>query len=208
MSYSFVNSEDMFETERKVKKFVLFTLDDNLFGLPIEQISQIENFKNFFPVPGTPDYVLGIMNFRGKIVTVINLKKRLNLENEKISEKKIIFIEFMDQTIGMLVEKILFLRSIPIESIKEDLDLISTEIDKEFLKGVATVDEETVMLLNLDGVLSEYEVEEITQHREKLEEALKKKEKVVISEEKLRELDLEGTAEEEEKNDESDGTGQ
>ncbi|MFX1255758.1 MAG: chemotaxis protein CheW [Promethearchaeota archaeon] len=75
MSYSFLNSKDIYETERKAKQFILFTLNNNLFGLPIEQTTQIGDFRNIFPVPGTPDYVLGVMNSRGKN---LNLMKNLS----------------------------------------------------------------------------------------------------------------------------------
>ncbi|MFX1538155.1 MAG: chemotaxis protein CheW [Promethearchaeota archaeon] len=178
---------------------MLFILGDDCFGVPVERVAQITNFERVYKIPGTPKYVLGVMNLRGRIITLINLKKHLQLGDErpKNGEGQVIFVDVMNHLMGMVVDKIVSLVSIPLEAIKEELELISTKIDMEFLKGTATIDEGIIILLNLDrllSVLSEYEVEEIVQYREKFEDAVKKKEKkeeIAISEEKLLELNLE-----------------
>ncbi|MFX0091953.1 MAG: chemotaxis protein CheW [Candidatus Hodarchaeota archaeon] len=193
MTQSFLNTTELFEKESQVKKYVLFNISQDVFGVPVEQVNQVANFEKCYQVPGTPDFVLGVMNLRGRVITLIDLKRRLGLVDEPgdRSTEQIIFVEMAGQFLGMVVDKVLSLRSIPIELIKEDLELISTQIDMAFLKGAATLDEGIVVLLNLDMVLSEYEIEEITQHREKLEEALKQKDKVAIPEDKLLALNLE-----------------
>jgi purine-binding chemotaxis protein CheW len=186
----------LFEKEKVVKKFVLFTLGEDCFGVPVEQVAQVTDFERVYRVPGTPKYVLGVMNLRGNIITLINLKKRLQLGDEKPKEGEgqVIFVDVMNHLMGMVVDKVVSLVSIPLEAIKEELELISTKIDMEFLKGAAAIEEGILVLLNLDMVLSEYEVEEIVQYREKFEDEVKKQEKKeeqTISEETLIDLNLE-----------------
>lgn len=188
-----------FDQAKKTKQFVLFTINEHLFGVPVEQVSSVQNFDRLYEVPGVPDYVLGVTNIRGRVITLINLKKRLKLEVDDSENYSghIIFIEIGEQTVGMLVDRVLSLKSVPLEYLKEDLDLINTKIDTDFLKGAASMNEDEkyiVILLNLDRVLSEYEIKEITQQaqqKELLEKALEKKEKVVLSDEKLQQLNLE-----------------
>lgn len=194
---TYVSLSSILEIERNVRKFVLFELDNYLFGVPVEQVNQVHNFEKYSQIPNTPDYVLGVMNLRGKIVSLIHLRKRLQLGSEvpKEGEGQIIFVEVADQLVGMLVDRVTSLLSIPIERIKEELDLISTKMNMDFLKGAASLDEGLIVLLNLKGLIvlliSEYEIKETFQHREKLEKALKEEKQVFIPEEELIKLNLE-----------------
>ena len=93
----------------------------------------------------------------------------------------------------MLIDKVVTLKEIPQENITDDLDLISSQINMEFLKGAAIdADDDIVILLNLDMILTEYEVQEIIENKQRLKSALENKEKIEISEEELVKLDLTG----------------
>lgn len=180
-------------TTTTYRKFVLFAIGEDVFGVPVEQVSNVTKFDKAFPVPGTPDYVLGVINLRGRVLSLIHLKKRLGLGDELPAEGSghIIFVDLGDDTIGMLVDRVLNLRTIPTEQISENLDLISSRINMDFLKGAAMTEEDIVILINLDMVLAEYEVEEVLNYRKKLEDALEVKDKVHLTEQQLHELNLE-----------------
>lgn len=177
----------------KSKKFVLFTLDKDIFAVPVEQVSQVIKYEKVFPIPKLPDYALGAINIRGKIITLIHLRKRLNLGNELPAkgEGQIIFVDFSGETVGMLCDSIHSLKNIPITDIRDNLDMISDRLDMEFLKGAAIIENEIIILINLDMILSEYEIEEITHHRDKLQEILQAEETFDLTEETLLALDLE-----------------
>ncbi len=190
---SSLSRTEHFEPGSQSKQFVLFNLGNDLFGVQVEQVIQVQHYETVTNIPGAPLYVLGVLNLRGTIVTVIFLKKRLHL-SEDMPEKgqgHVLFVEYGEQIIGMLVDKVLTLRSIPAEDIREDLTLISSQIPLEYLSGAATLDDQIIVLLNLKKILSDYEVEEIFREQEKLERVLKKKEEMVLPEEKLSKLDLE-----------------
>ena len=136
---------------------------------------------------------MGAINVRGKIITLIHLRKRLNLGDELPAkgEGQIIFVDFGGETVGMLCDTIHSLKNIPISDISNNLDMISDRIDMEFLNGAAIIDNQIIILINLDMILSEYEIEEITHHRDKLQEILQTEETFDIAEETLLALDLE-----------------
>ncbi len=182
-----------FQGGSKVKKFVIFELNESKFGVPVEQISQITKFDKVFPLPNAPDYVLGVINLRGKIISLIDLEKRLNLRTgpaELNETKQILFVDLGFETVGMLIDKVVNLANISTDEVSEDLELITGQISMEYLKGAALQGEDIIIVLNLDMILSEYEVQEIIDVKSKLEKALETREKIELSEEKLIELNL------------------
>ena len=182
-----------FEGGAKIKKFVIFELNESKFAVPVEQISQITKFEKVFPLPKSPDYVLGVINLRGKIISLIDLEKRLNLRvnpPELDETKQILFVDLGYETVGMLIDKVVNLSSISTDEISEDLELITGQISMEYLKGAAIHGEDIIIILNLDMVLSEYEIQEIIDVKSKLQKALETKEKIELSEQELVEFNL------------------
>ena len=182
-----------FEGSAKTKKFVIFELNNGKFAVPVEQISQITKFEKVFPLPKAPDYVLGVINLRGKIISLIDLEKRLNLRSTDVElneTKQILFVDLGYETVGMLIDKVVNLTTLSTDEISEDLELITGQISMEYLKGAAIQDDDIIIILNLDMILSEYEIKEIMDVKDKLQKALETKEKIELSEEKLVELNL------------------
>ena len=70
------------------KKYVIFAIKDLKFGVPVEQISQITEFDKVFSLPNTPDYVLGVINLRGRIISLVHLGNRLGLTDSTEADDK------------------------------------------------------------------------------------------------------------------------
>lgn len=177
----------------KSKKFVIFELNESKFGVPVEQISQITKFDKVFPLPNAPNYVLGVINLRGKIISLIDLEKRLNLRTKppELNEtKQILFVDLGYETVGMLIDKVVNLANISSDEVSEDLELITGQISMEYLKGAALQGDDIIIVLNLDMILSEYEIQEIIDVKSKLASALETREKIELSDEELVELNL------------------
>jgi purine-binding chemotaxis protein CheW len=182
-----------FDASAKMKKFVIFELHDNKFAVPVEQISQITKFDKAFPLPNAPEYVLGVINLRGRIISLIDLERRLGLTSSSVETnetKQILFVDLGFETVGMLIDKVVNLASISSDEVNDNIDLISGQISMEYLKGAALHEEDIIVILNLDMILSEYEIQEIIDSKDKLKLALETKEKIEISEEELVELNL------------------
>ena len=172
-SKSFVKSSYSTGTGTGVQ-YLLFSIQDDLFAVPVEIVNQIEFYDSSKKVPGSPKYVLGITKLRDKIVTIIHLARRLKMHNlePKKGENHVIFIEKGSKIIGMLVDRVSNIINIPKNLIKEDIEVINTGIPLDFLKGVATIKDKIVVVLNIDLVLSNFVVEEMSFKSEKFQREL------------------------------------
>ncbi|MFV2015195.1 MAG: chemotaxis protein CheW, partial [Candidatus Heimdallarchaeota archaeon] len=106
-------------TAKTSKKHIIFMIEEFQFGVPVEQISQVVKFEKVFSLPNTPDYVLGVMNLRGKIISLIHLAKRLGLSNstEVKDLSQVLFVDLGFETVGMLIDKVVTLKNISQENI-------------------------------------------------------------------------------------------
>ena len=104
--------------------------------------------------------------------------------------KQILFVDLGFETVGMLIDRVVNLANISTDEISEDLELITGQIQMEYLKGAALQNDDIIIILNLDMILSEYEIQEIIDIKSRLEKALETREKIELSEEELAELNL------------------
>jgi purine-binding chemotaxis protein CheW len=146
----------------EVLRWVTFHLDNEVYGVNVMQVQEVLRYTEIAPVPGAPDYVLGIINLRGNVVTVIDTRMRFGLQPETVTEStRIVIIEAEKQVIGILVD-----------SVAEVVDLNSSDIDPapnvgteesaKFIKGVSNRENELLILIDLDKLLSDDEWEEIS----------------------------------------------
>ncbi|MHA2296264.1 MAG: chemotaxis protein CheW [Candidatus Hodarchaeales archaeon] len=178
-------------------KSVTFRLNNGIFGVDVSQVATVYTTKKITPIPNAPIHVMGVINLRGQIITIIDLKKRLQLgemihngiENEEII---ILVIDIGDKRIGMAVDNVENVITIPLSKIETRIDLISKDIHSFFLRGVAKVsDEYLVVLLNLNAVMSEYEVDQLAQMQTTVtEDVFNSDDEIVLTDEEIKRLDL------------------
>ncbi len=162
-------SEVAVDKNAESKKFVAFELGKEEFGADVTQIKEISRVKETTEVPTAPDFVEGIINLRGTIAPIIDLRKRLNLEPKELdSDSRIVIAERGDQFIGMIVDTVTDVLEIPEEKTDSTPNLITTEVSEEYLKGVGKVGEDRlIILLDLTKLLSREEFEKIDEISEK-----------------------------------------
>ncbi|MBN2383417.1 chemotaxis protein CheW [bacterium] len=137
-------------------KFVSFYLDDNMYALPIHTVQEINRVTSITHIPNAPVFILGVVNMRGKILTVIELKRRLNLGSTPITkESRIVVSEYGSQTklIGLLVDRVAQVITIDEDKIEATPEDLSRE-QRKYVKGVTLLDEKIVSILDLDQILS------------------------------------------------------
>jgi len=123
-----------------------FYLASEWYGIETRYISEVHQLKDFTELPCTPDFVFGIMNVRGEIISVIDIKKFFGLPRRGLSDlNKVIILKGDEMEFGILVDEILGVRHIFISNLKTDLPTL-TDIRSDYLMGV-TVDR----LVILDG---------------------------------------------------------
>jgi len=145
------------------KQYVIFYLADKKFGVNINQTKEILSNTEMTYVPDSPEFISGIINLRGSVVPVVNLKRRLNIKgNKKDKEEKIIIVELDGLTAGMMVDDVKEIEPLTKENIVNLPDL-AKKVDSDYIEGVGRADksDELLLLLNLKNVLSNHEIEEL-----------------------------------------------
>jgi len=133
------------------QQLVVFELQNQKYAIPILKIQEIIRMVNITPVPKTDVFLEGVVNLRGNIIPVVNLRKRLGIGNLKhSSETRIIVVEFGEENLGVIVDKVLEVGRFN-ESDIEPSHVAGKNV--EFLKGVIKKDKNLWLLLNLDELL-------------------------------------------------------
>ncbi len=142
-------------------QYVSFNLEDETYGINVMQVQEVLRATEVAPVPGAPPYVLGIINLRGNVVSVIDARTRFGLPAiESTDLTRIIVIETLAQIIGIMVD-----------SVAEVVDIMASEIEappnvgnedsSKYIDGVVSRDEKLLILVNLNKLLNEAEWREV-----------------------------------------------
>ena len=151
------------EISKNQKQYIIFYLADKKFGVNINQTKEILSNSEMTYVPESPDFISGIINLRGSVVPVVDLKMRLNIKGEKKDkEEKIIIVELDGLTAGMMVDDVKEIKPLTKENIV-DLPDLAKKVDGDYIEGVGRADEnkELLLLLDLKSVLNNREIEEL-----------------------------------------------
>ncbi|MBN2280832.1 MAG: purine-binding chemotaxis protein CheW [Candidatus Marinimicrobia bacterium] len=131
-----------------------FYLGDALCGIDINNVQEISKDMEMSPVPLSPDWVLGIKNLRGGIVTVIDLGDKIGLKPSKIDEQsRIIIVSWKEEYIGLLVDKISNILHAD-RNLLEDPPSNVKGMQGKYFQGVINTDSGLIALMNIDAVLT------------------------------------------------------
>jgi purine-binding chemotaxis protein CheW len=159
---------------------VVFTLAGEEYGVEILEVRRIIKAEAITMIPTAPDFLSGVINLRSQIIGVIDLEKRFLLKRgEEYDSKHILIVEIGNSTYGLLVDEVTEILRLPTENIKPAPQIITKKLGAEFVKGIGTVGEKLVILLDLEKVLSEKELVELSKISAKAYRTIeaKKKEK-------------------------------
>lgn len=138
-------------------KYVLFKLDNEDYGLNINNVLSIEKFQNYTRVPNAPEYVTGVINLRGEVIPILDLRKKLSLESKPSDQSdqnsRIIITSSNNMIIGLTVDS----SSEVLEIKKENIDKPSAAGEKnfdEYIKGVGKDKERLIIILDLEKLLA------------------------------------------------------
>ena len=144
--------------EAKVIQLIVFDLGKEEYGADISQVREIIRIRTVTPMPDSPDFIKGVTNVRGEIAVVIDLKTRFFLRTKKeVESKHIIITEQEKDLFGLLVDEVTEVLRIPETDIKPAPELI-TRIEEKYIKGVVTLENRLIIMLDLTKVLSAEEL--------------------------------------------------
>lgn len=144
------------ETGTEQKQYVVFYLGEEEYGLGIDLAKEIIKPGKITPVPNTEDYVPGVINLRGQIIPVVDLVERFSLNDKEMDKEKIIIVEIKDNMMGLLVNRVKEIVWIDKESIG-DPPRVAGGIKQEFLKGVGTMEDQLLIIIDIMETLFEGE---------------------------------------------------
>ena len=145
---------DVNGTNLILQKFVTFYLDDEEYGLPIWQVQEINRVADITRLPNSPDYVSGVVNLRGKILPVIELKFRLQLGRTELDKHcRIVVVDYENKHMGLLVDKVSKVLSLEDEKIERAPEEI-VKVEENFARGVAMDGESMIIILDIDKILT------------------------------------------------------
>jgi len=157
------NSNGKVDANDEVLQWVTFKLEMETYGINVMHVQEVLRYTEIAPVPGAPSYVLGIINLRGNVVTVIDTRSRFGLVSaENTDNSRIVIIEAEKQVIGILVDsvaEVVYLRASEIDVAPN----VGNDESAKFIQGVSNRDGELLILVDLNKLLSDDEWDELKQ---------------------------------------------
>jgi purine-binding chemotaxis protein CheW len=150
---------------KKSIKLVVFTLESNKkiyeYGIPIEQVHEITRQGNTIEMPGMPDFVEGIMNLRGNVIPIIDLKKRFSLGTTTEKDTtRVVVVNLENHKCGIVVDDVLEIIPIAAEDM-EEAPSITGGISSNYIIGIGKIDGRLIIALDINKILTEKEEKEL-----------------------------------------------
>ena len=145
------------------EKYLTFWIDKERFGIPISDVVQIISMQEITPLPDFPDYAKGIINLRGSIIPVIDMRIRLKKPEAEYNESTCIIVTNIRETyMGFIVDTVDEVADISSESITPAPHLSKDSVNR-YLTGIGQIGDKVILLLDLSKILSDSEFEEVSQ---------------------------------------------
>ncbi|QDU35525.1 Chemotaxis protein CheW [Poriferisphaera corsica] len=155
------HGEAITTSEGELLQLVSFVVGDEEFAVPILSVQEINRMMQITRVPQSPEYVEGVINLRGKIIPVIDLRKRFDMgELKDTADARIIVIEVANRVIGFTVDRVNEVLRIN-SDIVEPPPSICSSIDTDYIQGVGKLDDRLLIMLNLEKLFAGYDVDEL-----------------------------------------------
>jgi purine-binding chemotaxis protein CheW len=142
------------KTKEAEEQLVIFSLAGESYGVDIGTVNEIIRPQEITRVPRTPRFVKGVINLRGKVITVVDLRKVFDLPvGESTKETRIVVVDILGQQVGIMVDAVTEVLRIPADSVEPPSSMISS-VDSDYLLGIAKLENRMITLLDLGKVLS------------------------------------------------------
>ena len=142
-------------------QILVFNINNELYGIDILKVQEILNFIQPTPIPNCPDYLKGIINLRGTIILVIDLRARFHFDSPMDPNICVIVVVAIgNKKYGLVVDSVSDVLTINEENIQEDID-IHSGIDNRYIMGLVKANEQMIILVNIDKVFLKNELDDL-----------------------------------------------
>ncbi len=160
-----ISTERVESTEKEnLKQLVGFNIGKEQFGVDILSVQEIIRYAPITAVPDSPGFIEGVINLRGSIIPVIDLRKRLNLYKKELHEGAdtwIVILQINNRVTGFIVDKVTRVLKIETKTIEPPPDIVVAGLKSQYIRGVCKVDQKLLILLDFDQILMVDEVLEL-----------------------------------------------
>jgi len=150
------------------EQYLTFMLNDEEYGVDILRVQEIKGWSSTTKIPNTPDYIRGVMNLRGAIVPIIDLRSRFAMPAIDYTATTVVIVlkihsENVERTVGFVVDAVSDVYNVAQDQYRPAPDF-GSHVDTDFIRALATVDEKMVILLDIDRLLNIDEVTSAVAH--------------------------------------------
>jgi purine-binding chemotaxis protein CheW len=144
-------------------KYLTFWTDGQLFGVPISDVVQIIGMQEITPIPDSPAYAKGVINLRGFIIPLIDVRLRFGKPEAEYNERTCIVVTSLEENyIGFIVDSVNEVATIDDDNISPPPKVVSSDRTNAYLTGVGKIGEKVVLLLDTNKILNADEIEQVT----------------------------------------------
>ena len=149
------------ENDDTIVQWVTFHLENEKYGIKVMQVQEVLRMTEIAPVPGAPHYVIGIINLRGSVVTVIDTRRRFNLPDvETDDETRIVIVEANNNVVGILVDSVAEVVDLKVSEI-ETAPNVGNDESSKYIQGVSSREDELLILVDVNKLLSDEEWQDV-----------------------------------------------
>lgn len=142
------------QTAISERQLVVFDLNEEAYGVDIGAVREIIRMQEITRVPRAPQFIEGVINLRGKVIPVVDLRTRFSMPTgDRTDEHRIVVVDVVGQDIGMVVDAVTEVSRVSEASIEPPSTVITTE-DSDYLTGIVKTDEKLIILLDIAKVIS------------------------------------------------------
>ena len=152
------NEEAIKSKVDELLQLVSFNIGSEEFGVDILKVQEINRMVEITKVPQAPHYVEGVINLRGKVIPIVDLRKRFNLELKEYDKNtRIVVVDINGNILGMVVDSVSEVLRLPANTIEPPPEIV-TGINSEYIKGVAKLEDRLLIFLDLSKVIDMGEI--------------------------------------------------
>lgn len=139
-------------------EYLTFTLGGEVYGIEILKVQEIRSYEQATKIANTPDFIKGVINLRGSIVPIVDLRMRFNLNSVEYNDFTVVIVLNLNKRIiGIVVDSVSDVLALSDAQISSVPDLVAS-IDTKYLLGLATVDQQMLILLNIEQLMTSQEM--------------------------------------------------
>jgi purine-binding chemotaxis protein CheW len=148
------NYEDPKSDQKELLQLVSFKIGDEEFGVDILSVQEINRMSQVTKVPNTPDFIEGVINLRGRIIPVLDLRVKLGMaRKEHGKDTRIVVVELKGQTIGFIVDEVSEVLRVPKEITEAPPDMIGG-VNSDYITSIGKLEDRLLIMLDLEKILS------------------------------------------------------